>query len=362
MGEIEVKIERIRNLMESENLDGILLTRNDNFSWITGGGRGWVDRSSETSVGWILITRDGSHLLTNDIEAERLAREEVPEIFESHSCKWYEPISSLVEKISGSRRIGADVRMEGFEFVGDKVKRLRYVLTKWEIERVRKMGEELERTLESSLEGSDPDMTEFELGGMVEGELRKRGFEVPVVLVFSENSRKLYRHNLPRNVKLGRFFFVSICAGKNGLILSMTRSVSFGNPPEDLKSQHEKNAFIDAQMAFNTVEGRTLEEMFFIIKDIYVKNGFGEEFEKHHQGGIAGYRTREEKAVPGNKTTLEKGMLVAWNPTITGTKSEDTFVLGEDVDYLTFTSKTRWPELSFEMNGRTIKRPGIRVL
>ncbi len=361
MKETEEKLERVRTLMDDRGLDAVLITRNDNFSWLTGGGRGWVARSSEVSVGWILVTREKAYLLTDNIEYTRLLTEELPEGFEGVECKWYEELGDLVKKVAGSGNIGSDDPAR-FTFIGDDLRKLRYVLTPWEIEKVKKFGEELERVFEESLERAVPDMTEMELAGLVEGELRKKGFEVPVLLVFSEESRLLYRHNLPRDVKLGKFFFVSICAGKYGLILSSTRTMAFGEVSEDLLKQHEKNALIEAEMIASTVPGRTLGEMFEIIKKVYEKNGVGDEFEKHHQGGIAGYNPREEKALPGSETVLRGDMLVAWNPTITGTKSEDTFLTGDENEVLTFTSSTKWPVLEFEINGKKIRRPGVRVI
>ena len=42
--EIEWKLKKLRELMRKKDLEGLILSRNDNFSWITAGGRGWVVR------------------------------------------------------------------------------------------------------------------------------------------------------------------------------------------------------------------------------------------------------------------------------------------------------------------------------
>ena len=42
--EIEWKLKKLRELMRKKDLKGLILSRNDNFSWITAGGRGWVVR------------------------------------------------------------------------------------------------------------------------------------------------------------------------------------------------------------------------------------------------------------------------------------------------------------------------------
>ena len=49
----------------------------------------------------------------------------------------------------------------------------------------------------------------------------------------------------------------------------------------------------------------------------------------HHQGGPTGYASREVIATPHTAVPIEVGQAFAWNPSITGAKSEETFVLTE---------------------------------
>lgn len=42
--EVAVKIGRLRSLLDSENLENILLTTTPNFFWLTGGKNGFVDK------------------------------------------------------------------------------------------------------------------------------------------------------------------------------------------------------------------------------------------------------------------------------------------------------------------------------
>jgi hypothetical protein len=59
----------------------------------------------------------------------------------------------------------------------------------------------------------------------------------------------------------------------------------------------------------------------------YAEAGFPDAWRHHHQGGIAGYRSREVIARPGDATRIEVGQAFAWNPSVTGAKAEETFVL-----------------------------------
>ena len=90
--------------------------------------------------------------------------------------------------------------------------------------------------------------------------------------------------------------------------------------------------------------------MLVAILQAYAEIGGAEAFEQHHQGGIAGYRSREVLALPGDKTLLQQGMAVAWNPSLAGAKAEDTFLLAErGIENLTVDAN--WP--SIDVNGRS---------
>jgi len=77
--EVEWKLEKLRTLMREKDLEGVILSRNDDFSWITAGGRGWVARGAFLSVASVVVTHKELFLVANNIEMGRLLREEVPE-------------------------------------------------------------------------------------------------------------------------------------------------------------------------------------------------------------------------------------------------------------------------------------------
>jgi hypothetical protein len=55
--------------------------------------------------------------------------------------------------------------------------------------------------------------------------------------------------------------------------------------------------------------------------------GFPEEWRRHHQGGLTGYGSREIIATPETAHLIQTGQAFAWNPSITGAKAEETFLL-----------------------------------
>jgi hypothetical protein len=73
--------------------------------------------------------------------------------------------------------------------------------------------------------------------------------------------------------------------------------------------------------------------------------GFAGEERNHHQGGAIGYRAREWVAHPRSQEVVQPRQAFAWNPTITGTKVEDTaLVLDGRAEIITPTPG--WPTIA----------------
>ena len=91
-----------------------------------------------------------------------------------------------------------------------------------------------------------------------------------------------------------------------------------------------------------TRPGRTIGAVFAVGEKAYAEAGFPDEWRHHHQGGSTGYVGREVRATPGNSTEILPNQPFAWNPSIAGTKSEDTILVKPgDNSILSFTGN--WP-------------------
>jgi Xaa-Pro aminopeptidase len=115
-------------------------------------------------------------------------------------------------------------------------------------------------------------------------------------------------------------------------------------------------AEVDAAVLAASRPGTTLGKLFDVLARAYAAQGYPDEWRRHHQGGLTGYRGREVFAVPGDATALPEVCAVAWNPSVTdGGKSEDTaLVTSGGVEVV-----TRTPELGEVETARGFPRPGV---
>ena len=75
---------------------------------------------------------------------------------------------------------------------------------------------------------------------------------------------------------------------------------------------------------------------------MYKEIGYEDEWQFLHQGGPTGYSTRDYLGTPDHDGVVLPNQAFAWNPSIPGTKSEDTIIAKKDgSEILSVTGK--WP-------------------
>jgi Xaa-Pro aminopeptidase len=366
------KRARLEAYLDAHDLDSIWFARPNSFAWLTGGSN-VVDR--ETDAGVAAVGYDGADvsIVTDTIEADRLAAEELPDL-EAEAVSidrvpWH--ASSLVEAIAdrvGDARAAADVDVPGLERVDATP--LRQPLTERDRERYRDLGRETAAAVESVCRELRSEDTEREVASALLVALSARGIEAPVVLVGGSERVRRYRHYTPTEAELGDYALVSVTAERAGLHASCTRTVAF-DPPSWLPERHGAAARVEATALAATKgavptgdgDGGTAGDVFAAVRDAYEAVGHEGEWKRHHQGGAAGFAGREWIATPGHEAPIEAPMAYAWNPTVEGAKSEDTALVTTDgVEVLTATG--RWPTATASAVGRDceLERPGILEL
>ena len=139
-----------------------------------------------------------------------------------------------------------------------------------------------------------------------------------------------------------------------GLVASVTRLVHFGPIPDEVRRKADACARVDAAFMRATQQGAALADVFRAGMSAYAKEGFDGEWQHHHQGGLTGYNGRELLGTPTATHRIEATQAFAWNPSIKGTKSEDTILLTPNGTEI-ITQEGEWPLIECE----GIKRPDI---
>jgi len=360
--EVAAKVERVRGLMAEEELSAVVLGGATNFAWITAGGDDVVALASERGVACAVITDDGQYVITDNIEAGRLADEELSGLeFEIVQDEWHkENFVQMLDAIVEGDAAADGNWLPGASDYGDEIARLRWSLLPSEIERYRALGQEVSRCLTESAREIQPGQSEFEIAALLTGKLKALDIAPNVILIATDERIAKYRHPLPKAKKLERYAMLVASVRRFGLQASATRLVHFGELSAELKQRHQACCLVDACFNLETKPGARVANVFARAQQTYAATGFPDEWRLHHQGGACGYAGRDYKATPDIDEVVYDNQAFAWNPSITGTKSEDTVVAtAEGPDVLT--AAVDWPMLEVEYHGKTLARPDILI-
>lgn len=359
MTEFENKQERIHELLVKYELDALLLKRVSSFAWATCGAASYINTADSYGVGSLLITAAANHLITNNIEVPRFAREEKLDTqgWEFHSAPWYEQQPAL-ESLTRGMKVGADGAYPRTMDLSDEIALLRAELTPEEGNRFRALGTLCAGAMEAALRAVSPGMSEYELAALLEVETQRRDAQPIVVLVATDDRIFNFRHPLPTAKKLDRYAMLILCGRKWGLVASITRLIHFAALSDELRRKAEACAQVDAAVIAATRPAATLGEIFQRGIDAYRATGFADEWQLHHQGGLAGYEPREALGVPRSPIRVVAGQAFAWNPSITGCKSEDTILVGEQGNEV-ITATPGLPTIRAMVDGQVWERPAI---
>jgi len=117
--------------------------RPNSFAWLTGG-NSVIDREGDTGVAAVGYDGDELVIVTNNIEADRIAAEELPDLEASEISierfPWYASslAEAITEHVGSDERAAIDIELPGFERVDPTS--LRQPLTERDRDRYRDLG------------------------------------------------------------------------------------------------------------------------------------------------------------------------------------------------------------------------------
>ncbi|MGO9433717.1 MAG: M24 family metallopeptidase [Terracidiphilus sp.] len=359
--ELNAKHERLVEFLRTQNLAGVLIRRNENVAWITGGAVELrVLTPCETGVASILVTAKGKrYYFTTENEAPRLHDEEFGALdFEPVLFPWYaDDTLAAAARLAGGT-LGSDTAGAGLTPVN--LYPLRASLSETEIARYRWLGAETAEATVESLYQVEPGLSEYDLEALTAANLLKRGI-LPSVYLYAVDERILkYKHAAARGKRLKYYGMLNLCSRKWGLCISITRFVHFGPVPAELEARFKSAAQVNAALLDATRVGATSAGLFKIAQGAYAAEGFPGEERFHHQGGPTGYGEREWVATPDGTQTVVNNQAFAWNPSIRGGKAEDTVLLQDGkIEWLTATPTV--PAIEAKVNGKGYPAAGVLV-
>ncbi|HJU41979.1 MAG TPA: M24 family metallopeptidase [Vicinamibacterales bacterium] len=368
MHEIDDKVDRLARLAVSRGLGGILLNTQPNFAWLSGGRSNQIDGSRETGSGNLLVSARGErYVVANNIEMPRLQEEALAGLaFAPSEYAWTHEQADPGTAIATARRvvggdIGCDAPLAGGTLIDTVIAGTRALLTLEEVDRYRALGHDLGSTIGEVCRTLAPGLTEIDIARRTGAAVACIGARAIVNLVAADDRMARYRHPAPTAKPWRKQVLIVVCAQRHGLVAALSRIVADGAVPGDLERRTAATASVFAGLTGATRPGACGADLFCAAAKAYAAAGFPGEETRHHQGGATGYRSREWIAHPESRETVQARQAFAWNPSVTGTKVEETVLVTEQ-GFEVMTTSPGWPSIPIQLNGTRLSAPGILTI
>ena len=369
LAEIDIKLNRVRDFLVGHHLAGILLTRVNNFSWMTAGiADNEIVITNEVGAASLLIMEDGrKYVLGENGEVSRHAREDLAGLnYQPKGYLWYEDQArpdrklEIIHELAHGQPVGTDVPYGDLRLVAAEFSPLRYQLTEPEIKKYRWVGQQTTKAVVAVCRQIHPGFSEKQIETIAANELMRRGVRPTVLLMGVDRRVTDYYHHTPTDNQLRKYAIVNVCARRWGLVASVARFVHFGSLDPDLHRKLHSAMKISAEYQAKSKPGVTGGEMIEMAKQWFATENLPDDWQAHHQGGAIGYAEREWIAVPESTEPILEHEAFAWNPIIRGTLSFDTVLVYKDhVENLTHTSN--WPFVPMVIDGVTYQMPDVLI-
>lgn len=344
--------ERLRARLAEAGLDGFLVTRLVNVRYLTG---------FSGSNGRLFLGADpAADCLATDGRYEEQAAGEAPDLEKSLA-----PESAwLPARVAAGARIG----VESHDLTWEGAERLRGLLAQAELVAAPRWVEELREVKDDSelaalgracaigdaafaelLGWVRPGMTEREVAGRLEADMRRLGADGPsfdTIVASGPNSARPHHHPGARALVAGDLLKVDFGALVDGYHSDMTRTVALGDPGSALRAVHALVRRAQEAGRAAAVAGATAGEVDHACRTVIADGGHGERF-VHPTGHAVGLEIHEAPILhEGAAATLTDRMAVTvepgvYLPGLGGVRIEDVVVVRAEgpCDVLTTTSR-----------------------
>lgn len=317
------RVERLVKALNSQNLDGLLITNNYNLRYMTG--------FTGTS-GVAVVSQKEAVFITDFRYTEQASKQITGYRIVEHKGTIIEEIAAVVKEL-GIKSLGFEKDVVSYSMyetyskvipvdlvgVTDLIEKIRLVKTEDELKTIKAACQIADETFEHIIQFIKPGKTELEVSNELEFYMRKLGATSSSFdTIVASGVRSALPHGVATDKIIEKGDFVTLDYGAlyNGYISDMTRTVAVGEPSEQLKEIYQIVLEAELLGLEKFKPGMTGKEADAICRDYIKEHGYGDAF-GHSTGHGIGLEVHEGPGLSfRSNITLEPGMVVTCEPGI----------------------------------------------
>ena len=335
------KLEKLRQLFQQHEIDGILITSTYNRRYVT---------NFTGTAGVALITADKALFITDFRYTEQAEKQAQGFEIVQHTGPIIQEVADQAKQL-GIKKLGFEQDHMAYSTwkqhedaieselipVSDLVEGMRLIKSEDEINIIKVAADIADAAFKHIIDYIKPGMAELEVANELEFFMRKSGAASSSFdIIVASGWRSALPHGVASDkiIETGDFVTMDYGALYNGYISDITRTVAVGEPSEKLREIYD--VVLEAQLrAMNGIKpGMTGVEADALARDYITEKGYGEYFghslghgiglEVHEGPGLSSRSKAELK--PGMVVTVEPGIYL---PGVGGVRIEDDILITE---------------------------------
>jgi len=336
-----LRVEKLRKIMKTHNLDAFLVTSKPNIQYLCG---------FTGTTGKVLITKNDQYFLTDFRYLSQANKQCLGYKIIDVGYNYAENLESLI----CNAKIGFEGNVMSFdeynmfnttcktiEFLSVSLDNLRIIKDEEEIQKIIDANE---ISIKSLIEVLENDLvigktTEIELRNALESKMKKYGASGPSFdLIIASGIRSSLPHGVASDkvIEKGDFLTIDYGCYYKGYVSDITRTFAVGSI-ESKKLEEIYNIVLEAQLlgVKSVKPGIKVSDVDNVVRNYIKEKGYGEYF-GHGTGHGIGLEIHEEPYVRGNyDTVLEPGMIITiepgiYIPDLGGVRIEDDVLVTEN--------------------------------
>jgi Xaa-Pro dipeptidase len=358
--EVQRRHDLLAEFLRLRGADALLLQRPSNIAWLTCGGDVLRSGSCQSTAA-VFLTPEARVVLTNNVDSSWLFDGPLCGLgFQVKERAWHERRDLLACDLCRGRKVVSDAPLAGTDVAETEIAQFRTRLNGLEEQLLRELGRDLTHAIEATCRTCTDGSTESEIAGQIMHRLAHHQIAPVRVQVMSDGRGQRYRHWGYSDAPVRRYAVVSAVGRRNGLHLGISRTVAFGDPPEDLLQAHHHASLLLGTAFYFSQAGWTVDETWQRLQRIYAKFGASDEWRAADQGETCGYEACEQLIAPGCTTRLQAGQPIFWRPSVGPAVAGDSLLVQAE-GQTCLTRGPQWPFLTVSIKGTSIDLPGILV-
>lgn len=342
--------QQVQQFLKDHNFDGLLLTQPSNIAWYTGGAeppRGLLGQVTAA----LLLTPDLVTLLARRSDTEVMLGSETSLVgLQHHICEWPENSAELLKDWSQPKRLAVDGRLDVGDDVSPELDALRLPLHAFEIETLRKLGIRVARAIEKGAREVRRGDTEAQIAGDIASRLVRHDVIPERIQVWGDGRGQACPNWTFRRDAVEHFFTISVIGRRQGLHVAVSRTVSFGTAPKELRWTHSDMLLAHATAMHALRDQAEVSMVVARVREASEKLGFVPDWSATLPGCVTGYASCEAPLSMQSTFHLRSGMPLIWQSSLGPARAVDTLLVRK-ADGKVITQTGEWPQVSLSIDG-----------